>query len=327
MFNRNTDQFDNIFNDCLERILVKGESIEACLVQYPQQADDLKPLLETALAARKALDIKPRPEFRARARYQFHSALQEAAAKKQRRPFSWQLRWVTTASLALALLLSGGGIVAAASTSMPDSPLYQVKLATEQIQLFLTPATEDKAELYAKLADRRVTEIVNMAQAGNVSLVELTTERLDNHLSMIASISAPRVSGGFLSEGGAEAFITLTVTKTVTATVGGVGTLPEGTSESLTLTITTTVGVADTTTPGITTETAIKSGVSSQQPCINDKDFTCQLRQDSESNIAALYEALESAPEEVKPALMQAIAVLENGYNNALNAIANEATG
>ena len=324
MFNRKTDQFDNIFNDCLERILVKGGSIEECLAQYPQQADELRPLLETALAARKALTIKPRPEFRARARYQFHSALQEAAAKKQRRPFSWQLRWVTTASLALVLLLSGGGIVAAASTSMPDSPLYQVKLATEQIQLFLTASAEDKAELYAKLADRRVTEIINMAQEGNVSLVELTTERLDNHLSMIASISAAQ-SGGLLSEGGAEAFTTLTVTKTVTATVGGAGTLPEGTSEPPT--ITTTEAGTDTTTPGITTETAIKSGISSQQPCNDDKDFTCQLRQDSASNIAALYEALESAPEEVKPALMQAITVLENGYNNALNAIANEATG
>ena len=289
MFNRKNNQIDNILDDCLERILVRGESVEECLAYYRQYADELNPLLQTAVATRKALAIEPRPDFRARARYQFHSALKEAASKKRRRFFGWQLRWVTMTSLALVLLLSGGGVVAAASNSMPDSPLYQVKLATEQIQLLLTSAPEDKEELHAKLADRRVTEIIYMAEEGNISLVELTTQRLGNHLSMIVSIS--------------------------TAQVGAGGILSDGALESLPATFTTTLaGDAD------ATKTAPDTIVPAPTD-LPDKGFAHQLRQYSASNIAALYAALESASEEVKPALIQAIAVLENGYNNALSAI------
>ena len=309
MFNRKNNQIDSILDDCLERILVMGESVEECLAHYRQYADELKPLLQTAIAARKAFAIEPRPDFRARARYQFHSALKEAASKKRHRFFGWQLRWVTMASLSLVLLLSGGGIVAAASNSMPDSPLYQVKLVTEQIQLLLTSSPEDKAELHAKLVDRRVTEIINMAEEDNVSLVELTTQRLDNHLSMIVSISATQViDGGILSDWAPES---PTITETVTTTIGAGGILNEVTSDSLPPTVTKS---ADTTVliPDLPVPTVIY---------LPSEDLATQLRQYSASNIAALYAALESASEEVKPALMQAIAVLESGYSNALSAI------
>ena len=84
MLNRKDNQIDNILDDCLERILVRGESVEECLAHYRQYADELNPLLQTAVATRKALTIEPRPDFRARARYQFHSALQTVEAK---RPF------------------------------------------------------------------------------------------------------------------------------------------------------------------------------------------------------------------------------------------------
>jgi len=309
MFNRKNNQIDSILDDCLERILVRGESAEECLAHYRQYADELKPLLQTVVATIKALDIEPRPDFRAKARYQFHSALKEAVSKKHRRFFGWQLRWVTMASLSLVLLLSGGGVVAAASNSMPDSPLYQVKLVTEQIQLLLTSSPEDKAELHAKLVDRRVTEIINMAEEENVGLVELTTQRLDNHLSMIVSISATQViDGGILSDWAPES---PTITETVTTTIGAGGILNEVTSDSLPPTVTKS---ADTTVliPDLPVPTVIY---------LPSEDLATQLRQYSASNIAALYAALESASEEVKPALMQAIAVLESGYSNALSAI------
>jgi hypothetical protein len=383
MFRRKNSQLDNILDDCLERLLVKGESIEECLADYPEQADELKPLLQTAVVTRKALDIEPRPEFRARARYQLHAALKEAAYKQSRPFFARQFRWATVVSATLILLLAGGGIVAAASNSMPDEPLYQVKLATEQIQLYLTFSPLDKAELYAKLADRRVTEIIDMAQEGNVRLVELTTQRLDNHLSMIASSSTVQRAESTLA---GEALTTITTTETVTTTVAGAGAPPEGTVATITTTVTKTVGgdilpegiselsiltttktvtttvagagahpewsidtvtktvtktvsgagettltpaptveveIPDTTTVPKVTTVPPDEGFSdySQQAESADGNLANQIRQQSASNIAALYDALESAPEEVKPALMQAIAVLEAGYENALNAI------
>ena len=78
---KTSKEFDNILNECLERLLIKGETIEQCLQSYPEQAAELKSLLETALVVKKASAIQPRVDFKARARYQFHSALQEIASE------------------------------------------------------------------------------------------------------------------------------------------------------------------------------------------------------------------------------------------------------
>ena len=178
-------EFDNILNDCLERLLVKGESLEQCLERYPAQAAELKPLLETALAAKEASAIQPRPDFRARARYQFQSALKETAAGKSRAGWGWFPRWATVVAIVLVLVLAGGGTVFAAESSMPDSPLYSVKLATEQARLTLTFSQIDKAGFCAKLADRRVAEIAYMAEKGDAEQVVMITRRLDEKLDLL----------------------------------------------------------------------------------------------------------------------------------------------
>ena len=188
---RKSKEFDNILDECLERLLVKGETIEQCLASYPEQATELEPLLQTALAAKKASAIEPRPEFRARARYQFRSALQEAKTKRGHRLFVWQPRWATAIAIVLILLLAGGGTVAAAGNSMPDGTLYPVKLATENVRLRLTPSELGKAQLYASFTDKRVLEIARMAKEGKPELVERTAQRLDTHLVMIAFLVSP----------------------------------------------------------------------------------------------------------------------------------------
>ena len=188
-------EFDNILDECLERLLVKGEALEQCLESYPEQADQLKPLLQTALMAKEASAIQPRAEFKARARYQFRSALQEVAPRRSRPFFGWLPRWAAVVSIVLGLLLIGGGTVAAASYSMPDSPLYPVKLATENAQLALTRSNVGKAELLARLADRRVAEIIYMANKGDARQVEVITQRLDKRLVMLVNlVSAQKVA-------------------------------------------------------------------------------------------------------------------------------------
>jgi hypothetical protein len=59
----------------------------------------------------------------------------------------------------LLVIIGGGGTVLASSNSMPDSILYPVKVATENVQMALTFSDIGKAELNAKLADKRVNEI------------------------------------------------------------------------------------------------------------------------------------------------------------------------
>jgi hypothetical protein len=191
-------EFNNILDECLERILAKGETIEQCLASYPEQAAELKPLLETALITKKVSAIKPRPEFRERARYQLRLALQEMEQKRVRRffLFGWQPRWATAIIIVLVLLLAGSGTVVAAGNSMPDEPLYPVKLAAETVRLTLTPSSLGKAELYAKLVDRRVAEIIKMAEKGKAEQVERTTQRLNAYLARMVSLAVPREERG-----------------------------------------------------------------------------------------------------------------------------------
>ena len=183
-------EFDNILDNCLERLLAKGETVEQCLESYPEQADELTPLLQTALAAKKASVVQPRPEFKARARYEFRSALQAMEAKRARPFLGWQPRWAIALTIVLVLLLVGGGTVAAANNSMPDNPLYQVKLATEQVRLVLTPSDIGKAQLLAKLVDKRVTEIIYLANRNKPKQIELATKRLDTYLTKVAILTA-----------------------------------------------------------------------------------------------------------------------------------------
>jgi hypothetical protein len=71
---------------------------------------------------------------------------------------------------------------------MPDQPLYPVKLATERVRLVLIPSKLGKAEYYAELVDKRVSEIVNMAEKGKLKQMEKTTERMNNQLVAMATL-------------------------------------------------------------------------------------------------------------------------------------------
>jgi hypothetical protein len=313
----NNKEFDNILNECLERLLVKGESLEQCLERYPARAAELKPLLETALAAREASAIQPRPDFRARARYQFRSALQETASRKSRLSWGWFPRWATVVAIVLVLVLAGGGTVFAAGSSMPDSSLYSVKLATEQVRLTLTPSQMGKARLCAELADRRVAEISYMANKGDVQQVELITRRLDEKLDLLVVLIEGR--GGLSLPGILPA-----------ASPPEEAAAPPATYEA---------PPAPTTTSPTTDETPPPSDEEPMPPVAitgpgkgwggrdaddqngNQAQLWNTLAYDAANNQAVLRAALDGVPESVKPALRQAIAVSDTGYEEALAAL------
>ncbi|MFC1932985.1 DUF5667 domain-containing protein [Chloroflexota bacterium] len=309
---RKSREFDNVLDECLERLLVKGETLEQCLQSFPEHADELEPLLETALATKEASAIQPRPEFRDRARYQFYSALKGIEPKKSRLIFDWQLRWATVVAIVLALLLAGGGgTVAAAAGSMPDEPLYPVKLATEQAQLLFTPSTLGKAELYATLADKRVLEIVRMADESKPEQIELTAQRLDAYLTKIidlastqgikergGEITAPVVEEAPVAE---EALVTEAALEIEEAT-----TPREPPSKG---------------TPGPPEWSNSGNGKKAQTQVERKANLKTTVQSQAANNSARLRALLETAPESAKPALLRAIAVSETGYKKALESL------
>jgi len=136
----------------------------------------------------KCLD-GPLPEFKERARYQYHRMLAESKPKRRLPFLGLRPRWAMVMSVFLVILLAGSGTVAAADSSMPDSPLYSVKLLSEQVRIRFMSSDIDRAGLYANLADRRVNELVYMADKGNPALLRKVAERLRQHLAFMAGLN------------------------------------------------------------------------------------------------------------------------------------------
>lgn len=283
-------EFDNILDECLERLLAKGETIDQCLQSYPEHADELKPLLQMAAEAKTAIAIQPRPEFRERARYQMQAAFHERTEPRRGLGFIFRLSrgWAIALSIALVVLLAGGGTVAAAGYSMPDSLLYPVKLATEQVQMAFTFTDMGKAELHARLADRRVAEIAHMASKGTPQQVEQIVQRLDNHLGMIASLTSTQV-----------VMITEETAEEATSDAAWAPTFEEAEVS-----------------PG---EARLAAG----PPAGNHHkaELRIILGHNAVNHPAQLRAALENASPSVRPILLRAIALSEAGYETVLEAL------
>ncbi|MBI3953981.1 MAG: hypothetical protein HY330_05660, partial [Chloroflexi bacterium] len=176
---------NRILDDCLDRVLFRGESVESCLARHPQQAAELEPLLRAAVLTRQALASQPQPEWKAQARLRLGQALEQHRRLAGRRGWArglWRSpRWAAAAAAALVVALlagAGSGTVAASASSVPNEPLYGVKRKAEAVRLFFSLGEDSKATVYADLADRRLVEMASMTEAGRPREVELLGQDL-----------------------------------------------------------------------------------------------------------------------------------------------------
>jgi hypothetical protein len=309
-------EFDNILDECLERIVLGGETLEQCLERYPEQADELKPLLETVLVVKEASAVEPRPDFKARARYQFRSALGEKAAPKRRPFFGWLPRWATALTIILVVLLAGGGTVVAASNSMPDSILYPVKLATEEVRLAFTPSQLGKARLCSGFADERVAEIVYMAEMGDAERVEATTERLDDRLETLAELASGLETG----EKNADVMFEGTSPGEEAAVPPAAPTEPTEPTEPVEPTEAPPEPAEPVPPAAIDEGGGIWVGEGRGQ-AQGEADLMMDVFYSAANNPAVLRAMLDDVPESVREALLEAIEVSEEGYEKVIEAL------
>lgn len=307
-------KFEDILNECLDRMLVKGETLEQCLRSYPEHASELKPLLMTALDARRLVDIKPSAEFKAKSRVEFQAALKTATAKKSRFSLFLLPKWTTAVVLVIGLVISGSGTVLAAGNSMPDSPLYSVKILTEEIQMALPASDESKAEKEMEFANERVTEIIYLANKGDTKKIEELTERLDKRLEKVATTLAAKKAAknaqtAMLAAPGRDA-------TQVPAAVPA-PTPPTDSSGGQKFAISSTPPSSERTGG---TEVNRDTGAVSTTNVTQNK-----LKEDVVRNAtnqpALLKSMLENVPESSKSALQKAINILNERYEKALEAL------
>ncbi|MEN8613724.1 DUF5667 domain-containing protein [Dehalogenimonas sp. THU2] len=217
--NNENMNIDDIFDECLEAVLIGAATIEACLERHPAHAEELQGLLSTSLAIARSPELDPTPGARMRIRVALNEKMAEWAKPKPK-PF-WRLGWANAvATFVLGLSLTGGGLAYAASGSMPGQTLYDLKLGMEQALVAITPGDDARIELYAALNDRRVDEIVYLASIGDSLTIVEVTGRLQDNFTAAAALK------GFQFD--ATAGI-LAAPPSFEATVPGIATTPDAT--------------------------------------------------------------------------------------------------
>jgi uncharacterized membrane protein YgcG len=215
-----TDTLDLV----LERLLA-GEPLPDILADQPAQANGLEPLLYTAtllqtlapvempaisdrqvdrqqflveVARFRSQSISPGPLVRLK-EWIVHTLPEQLSLPvyqwKEQRRMSILLIKVT---LIFGLIFGSVGSTAVlAASSLPDSPLYPLKLAIEQTRLTLASQPADQADLHLSLARVRTQEMAQLALAGKVP-DQATLTRLQQHLNQSLNLAAQMPDGPML---------------------------------------------------------------------------------------------------------------------------------
>lgn len=171
-----------ILEECLQRMQM-GERPESILRDYPQQAGELRPLLESAQQAQGGVLHLPPVSGVSRSRAQF---LEAAAAQTQRRRwFAFSLpRFGSALLTTFILILTIGLVVALASDrSLPGQPLYGIKRSVERAQLALSGDALTHLSREDAFDQRRAEEVRQLILSGRQQAVEfsgLLTRRIED---------------------------------------------------------------------------------------------------------------------------------------------------
>jgi hypothetical protein len=157
---------DEILNNCLDRLLTQKASLAECLTSYPERRGELEPLLQVASLTAAVAPQEPSPAFVSATKSRLLTALARKRAARSRPRFVLRPLALRLATAIVALLLVLMSCLVVSADSLPDSPLYPVKLATEQVQIWLAPDAEAKAQLHLQFVQRRFQEAQELLQQG-----------------------------------------------------------------------------------------------------------------------------------------------------------------
>jgi len=157
---------DEILNNCLDRLLAQKASLAECLAAYPKQRAELEPLLQVASLTAAAAAQEPAPAFVSATKSRLLTALAQKRETRRRPLFRLRPLVLRLAPALAAVLLVLMSCLVVSADSLPDSPLYPVKLATEQVQIWLAPDAAARAQLRLQFVQRRLQEAQELLQQG-----------------------------------------------------------------------------------------------------------------------------------------------------------------
>jgi len=158
-------EFEKILDTCTEDMRA-GKTLERVLAGYPNDAQQLKPLLEMAMQLEGLPAVEPSKVGLATTLIRI--GRETTRGRGRFTPGrSWPLSSPTmawAAAAALVLIVSFTGVSSLSASSAPGDFLYPVKLVTEKVRFLLTLSSENKAELRLTFSEERLTELVRHSQ-------------------------------------------------------------------------------------------------------------------------------------------------------------------
>jgi hypothetical protein len=191
-------ELDSILEQSITQIAEGKARVESCLLAYPAHADELRPLLLVS----EAMLSMPKPVMSPEAKARIQGELFEAGVamgllQRERKPLPrprlrlalprWH--WAYGALAALVIIVLFMATLAGAANALPGSSLYPVKLASEGVWLWVTPARNEPA-VHLQLAQRRLEEYKALAARGehDEALLEAMVAQVDAALDDIENL-------------------------------------------------------------------------------------------------------------------------------------------
>lgn len=163
-----------------------------------KQDDKLDPRLAALLDEIKPASAR-NPQAAARARSRF--VAQAVSASEERRHNWWTtifqqkekfaMNMIMSALVVLGLLFGGSATVSAAQDDLPNQPLYQLKLMSEDAKVWLASDPGLKIEMLMEQVQTRTEEMAALTMAGITPPAELTIrtqERIQQALHIASSL-------------------------------------------------------------------------------------------------------------------------------------------
>ena len=179
-------RFTQALEDCSRRVR-DGETLERCLADYPEAYRDELARLVPVTDRLQRIARDPSAEFEARLGQRLAGAVAQERTRHSNGFFTGlqgllgASPWRTaTAALLVALIIGGSSVsvTQAAETSLPDSPLYPVKVAREWIEVRLANTDDGRIAVASKHLEKRDQELERALQAGRPALIESIVRKL-----------------------------------------------------------------------------------------------------------------------------------------------------
>lgn len=147
---------------------------------------DFEPIIQKRLDELKSVPAR-NPQVASRARAHFLAQAVSASESQRRKGWGFMIRKqqfamnLAMAILVIASLFVGGTTVKAAQDDLPNEPLYEIKILSEDVGLQLQNDPEAKVDRLMELTQTRVQEISQLTESGQTP-PERVRLRLEQHI-------------------------------------------------------------------------------------------------------------------------------------------------